>query len=439
VPLETCHHCPQICVDDDASTPALLKWSNADYCINNSTDKPPQIRKRAKRKDGTIKEYFEDRPDSGKLPGHIPEPKWVANPNHRKKLFTKDLRAFKANTNIERFGMSDMDVTRLGKSYGYMIRGLKRLASEDLFVPAGKAVVEHHYDNHEYCGQWCPRKRLTDHEKQLSEKYYRCKTKDAKLYIAINQIAARFLTLPKLKDVAHVMDMQVNESMNNTIAWLAPKNKCFGGSQSLRNRVSIAVGINSLGLLKYFTWLFHSLGITMTPNVRHFLGVKETTRQKRIAKTKEKEFKRLRKANVFEKLRKDTIVKQNERKKHYGVYRTGINMEDPEEYGWYKSPKKKKSKQSTNIVCKHCGLTGHSRTSSRQCLKHKAPPDAAATVEDPVDSDEDAAKDVAMYEDAVLETTLEEHLQRHAEEDADDSRNNSNCDKNNEVQELHIL
>jgi hypothetical protein len=189
----------RICVDDDASTPALLKWSNDDYCINNNTEKPPQVRRTLKKKDGTIKEYFEDRPNSGRLPGHIPEPKWVADPNHPKKLFTKDFREFKADTSKERFGMSDMDVTRLGKNYGYMIQSLKRLDSDDdeKFLNAGKAVVEHHYDNHEHCGQWCPRKRPTEHQRNLSERYYRSKECGAKLYDVVNQVAARFITIPR--------------------------------------------------------------------------------------------------------------------------------------------------------------------------------------------------------------------------------------------------
>jgi hypothetical protein len=287
-------------MSDDASTPALLKWSNADYCINNNTDKPPQIQKRVKKKNGTVVEVSEDRPDSGRLPACIPEPQWVADPNHRKKLFTKDLRKFKMDTSKDRYGMSNMDVTRLGKSYGYMIRSLKRL-SEDKFVDAAKAVVEHHYGNHEYCGAWCPWKHLTEHQKQLSERYYRSKVHDAKLYAVIQQIVARFVTLPKLKEVAHVMDTQVNESMNNTISWLAPKNKCYGGSQSLSNQISIAVGITSLGIHKYFTRIFHSLGITMTPNIEHFLGIRERTRQKRIAATKYKEQKKLRKTRFFDK------------------------------------------------------------------------------------------------------------------------------------------
>jgi hypothetical protein len=78
-------HCivNRICCDDDASTRSLLRWSNEDYMRNNNTTKPPTIAK----PDGTMR----PRPDKGKLPGHIPEPLFVADPNHRKKVFTGDL------------------------------------------------------------------------------------------------------------------------------------------------------------------------------------------------------------------------------------------------------------------------------------------------------------------------------------------------------------
>jgi hypothetical protein len=99
--------------------------------------------------------------------------------------------------------------------------------------------------------------------------------KDAALYGVLQQLLSRFITMEKLREVCHVMDTQVNDSMNNTISWLAPKNKCYGGSQSLQNRIAIANGINSLGLHKYYTRIFHALGIRMTPNIVHFLTVKE--------------------------------------------------------------------------------------------------------------------------------------------------------------------
>ena len=45
------------------------------------------------------------------------------------------------------------------------------------------------------------------------------------------------------------MDTQSNESFNNMVSWLAPKNKFYCGSMSLANQLGIAVGINSIGLV----------------------------------------------------------------------------------------------------------------------------------------------------------------------------------------------
>jgi hypothetical protein len=235
-----------ICIDDDASTRSMLKWTNADYMKNHNTNNPPQVPKTVGKNKGEL----HDRPDNGKLPADIPEPAFVADPNHRKKVLTKDLRTLNQKLSADKFGMSNMDVGRIGKNYGYMIRSLKRLQEE--YLDAGKAVIEHHFDNHQYCGAWCPRKRLTKGQLEATERYYRCKTRDAKLYVALNNIVSRFITIERLREVAHSMDTQYNESINNTISWLAPKNKCYGGSQSLRNRISIAVGIVRLGLNKYF-------------------------------------------------------------------------------------------------------------------------------------------------------------------------------------------
>jgi hypothetical protein len=70
-------------------------------------------------------------------------------------------------------------------------------------------------------------------------------TKDAKLYEELNKIYSRFMTMERLEEVGHGYDTQINESYNNTASWFAPKNKVYCGSQSLKNRLSVAIGINS--------------------------------------------------------------------------------------------------------------------------------------------------------------------------------------------------
>jgi hypothetical protein len=78
----------RICIDDDASTPAMLKWSNADYMKNHNTTVPPQTPKTVGKNKGEL----HNRPNNGRLPGHIPKSVFVGDPNHQKKILTKGLR-----------------------------------------------------------------------------------------------------------------------------------------------------------------------------------------------------------------------------------------------------------------------------------------------------------------------------------------------------------
>jgi hypothetical protein len=73
-----------ICADDDASTRALLRWSNADFMKNNNTTEPPKVAVTQGPNKGV---KMQPRPDKGKLPGDIPEPAFVADPNHRRARF----------------------------------------------------------------------------------------------------------------------------------------------------------------------------------------------------------------------------------------------------------------------------------------------------------------------------------------------------------------
>jgi hypothetical protein len=175
----------------------------------------------------------------------------------------------------------------------------------------------------------------------------------------------------------------------------------------LHNRISIGVGINTLGLNKYFTRLFHGLGITMMPNnVRHYLDVKEKNRTKRIDKCKTKGHKKDRNKTIFEKLWKAEVLKRQERKKKEGTYRTGMALDDDCD-----RPARKRPRTSNhNTVCKHCGLTAHSRITSKHCLQHKGPKEqprhtvptaASLPAKEDLDS-EDQAKDLDQYEGLLL-------------------------------------
>jgi hypothetical protein len=66
-----------------------MKWSNMDWMINNHSAVGPRVIIAG----GKLKGKTKPREDTGKLPGHVPEPTFVADPNHRRKLLMKELIA----------------------------------------------------------------------------------------------------------------------------------------------------------------------------------------------------------------------------------------------------------------------------------------------------------------------------------------------------------
>jgi hypothetical protein len=111
----------RLCCDDDSSIRADCQWSSAHYMKNNNTDVLPKV---AISK-GKNKGKLQDRSDKGKLPAHVPEPVFVADPNHRRKGLTGELNKLDMSKVDEKFTTTKMDSTRIGKNFGYMARTLK--------------------------------------------------------------------------------------------------------------------------------------------------------------------------------------------------------------------------------------------------------------------------------------------------------------------------
>jgi hypothetical protein len=108
----------RICCDDDASTRSLLRWSNADYMKNTGTTEPPKI----PISKGPNKGRLQPRSDKGKLPAEIPEPKFVADPNHRVKVLKGELYSLAMAKKETKKTMTKNDASRLGKNYSYFVR-----------------------------------------------------------------------------------------------------------------------------------------------------------------------------------------------------------------------------------------------------------------------------------------------------------------------------
>jgi len=70
-------------------------------------------------------------------------------------------------------------------------------------VIRGKAVLEHHFNNHEHCGDWCCRKNQTPEEKAATKKLCRDKEKGTLPCNELKKRIERFVTFETLLEVSH--------------------------------------------------------------------------------------------------------------------------------------------------------------------------------------------------------------------------------------------
>ena len=349
----------KIVADDDSAIRSKLKWSHAGYVTNN-IDIPRYL-----SSDGTWKK----KSDLGGVPHYMPMPTFIADPSHRKKTLKGELyRMFYAKAG-EKKTLTKCDIIRIATNFAYMTRTLPGIDPSE-YQDRGKAVVEHHFDNHEHCGKFCRRKTQTEEQQEKTRKFYRCKTIDSELYAALTKLVSRFITQKALEEVGHGMDTLVNESLNNTISWFAPKNKTYSRTQSLRNRIAIPICINSVGTLKFYERLFVKLKIAMPPDVRYHVQQVDESRTKKIALTKTPKAKKKRQEHFYQVLLEHAELAKRQRARREGVqYQPGIGFEADEEPPPGTKPKRK---NMSKVTCPHCNVIGHSTTRSKKCLKNPA-------------------------------------------------------------------
>jgi len=116
--------------------------------------------------------------------------------------------------------------------------------------------------------------------------FCRCKEKDAALCEKPQQLIARFITIEALRELGHSPGTNANESFDQIISWMAPKNKVHSMSISFKMRVGMAIRINTLGLVGCHREVFDKLGMFVTSDVCHHLQVKDTNRHKGVTKAK---------------------------------------------------------------------------------------------------------------------------------------------------------
>jgi hypothetical protein len=313
-----------IVADDDSSIRAQMKWSNANWMLNNSTTEPPRVLTEGSKK--------KIRPDRGQLQREYPEPKWLNDPSHWGKMLGGDLRSIEKQPKAISKGIYKVDCTmKLHRNFGYMVKQLKNVP-EDQWVGHAKAVLEHHFEHHVHCdSSWRHRKNMSlaelANDRGKKGKYYRCKERDSQEHELLKSIVDKYISIERLHEVAHGHSTQMNESMNNNIAWLAQKNNTLSGSVGLSLRIHLVVGITLVGYEPYLAELLNQMGITLTKGTAKHLNRIWVQKEKRAKKQKELSHKRDRQARKRKKLDMEIEVAEKEGQKG-AWYRPGEGFDD---------------------------------------------------------------------------------------------------------------
>ena len=104
--------------------------------------------------------------DKGKLPNWCLEPIFKADPSHRIKVIASKFYEL-ARKKVSESRVDNKIARRMKKYWGYMIAQCKRKSIQE-FINGAKAPLEHLFDNHSFCGDWCLSKKAIQDGKTYS-------------------------------------------------------------------------------------------------------------------------------------------------------------------------------------------------------------------------------------------------------------------------------
>ena len=111
--------------------------------------------------------------------------------------------------------------------------------------------------------------------------YYCCKVKDEQLYNDFINAHKKHTTLEQLAMLQHDKSTQPNESMNHSVAAIAPKNKTFSKSSSLLTRVMLCAGAQIIGHHELWNRIFMKFDLKLDENLSRYLMKRDENKSKR--------------------------------------------------------------------------------------------------------------------------------------------------------------
>ena len=322
--------------------------------------------------------------DNGRLPIEIPEPRFLADFNHRVKTVGKSV--YELAKLPKKSSLVDKALAARMKLYwATMLKQIRNLDWEkekDLIQKRVLAPVEHCFDNHENCSsEWCYVLKARNEGKQYApddNKPLFDKTKNKKMYDQLLNAVSRFQTEQAIRECLHKFDTNQNESLNMSVARQVPKFKHFGTTVTLDSRVRNVIGVHNMGYDAYYLTLLYNLGCIESKNdletriITQCIGRIYKTKQDNRQMKQDNDYKRRRKHGRQAKTKQQVYEERVDRAQNLGTYQTGIAMVDEEQQQTRQSSNTGSRANTPNKekVCNKCGEKGHATWRAKACRRH---------------------------------------------------------------------
>jgi hypothetical protein len=292
---------------------------------------------------------------------------------HRTKCFGKGLYKLKSDARGKEIGLVKQDIERLKTNFSYW-HAQNKNKDYATFKARYPAVYLHHFNDHSACvaheeGGFC---RYKNHPDKIAEAKQSGQLRDkalrAEMLKEVKAASARFGTDIMLKQMHHPFSSQKNESLNQQVARFAPKDKHFGSSLQLEDRVALVVIIDSIGKAIGIQAVLTQLGCPISPVTQEFLRKEDCNRRKRSEYYKKQDVKRRRIEGKLE-AKKRFLAEEKQDKLNHVSYGAGYAVRNA-----INGPTRNDSSggpQTTKKPCGSCGKFTHSRRSSKLCEHYK--------------------------------------------------------------------
>jgi hypothetical protein len=158
----------------------------------------------------------------GKLPIAVEEPRFMADPSHRKRVFARSIYNL-ASTPVKVSKVNKGLAAHLKYCYGACVKGSHHLPASELSNKVYN-ILEHICGIHDACNvAWCY--ELTAKEKNKvcnPPKDHRISKEDLATYQQLKKIFDQYACIDQMAYCNHPFDTQTNESLNTAIALLHP-------------------------------------------------------------------------------------------------------------------------------------------------------------------------------------------------------------------------